>query len=654
MSISFLIVIQLFSICSSVIGNWISGGQATKHPYAPPAADSSTACGYLSVADYLSTHTSSFPFGYVAAVGTVPNGSQHENLFNNGVGCGACYEIKCDGGSFVGNQQCICNSQTVVVQAIDLSAENSEPHFDMSFEAFDIVAGSECGRISIQYRQVACEFNNNIYITTDNNDEWSYYLNFYNVAGNGKLCSVELKSYQSNTWMQCTNIGSKWKCDDAALEPTKLPLSFRIADCVGNKITVTDVVTKWGVVSVDLGVNFPINGAATDTTTNPTPQPTNTHSIRNLKLKNKGALSKWWYAGKLYGLPNGYVINKFEIEYDNGWIVCSNHYWAYTCDPGNNGFSLPLSVRITAANNEQIIAHDIILNYDTDMVWDLQTNFGIMSNSSTITTTSSTITTTSSTTTNAIDLSADSSESSTTTTTAQPTNSARTQKKVNKEIIGYYPSWQWYDRNRLAKPQNLDFSKLTIINFAFFQTDIDGNIYGTDSWADKQVLFGPIQNWPIDPTASNYKCSHDVAQIKDCNNHYIEQGLIYLVHLSGGKIFPSIGGWTLSDTFPVMAASSIARNKFAKECVELIKDYDFDGIDIDWEYPGYAIHKGTSQDKDNFNLLLQEIRNALDDYGKITGKYYELTAALPCGMDHIGNIDIPFIYSVLDQINLMT
>eukprot|EP01084_Bolivina_argentea_P186230 321041_1 len=390
MSISFLIVIQLFSICSSVIGNWISGGQATKHPYAPPAADSSTACGYLSVADYLSTHTSSFPFGYVAAVGTVPNGSQHENLFNNGVGCGACYEIKCDGGSFVGNQQCICNSQTVVVQAIDLSAENSEPHFDMSFEAFDIVAGSECGRISIQYRQVACEFNNNIYITTDNNDEWSYYLNFYNVAGNGKLCSVELKSYQSNTWMQCTNIGSKWKCDDAALEPTKLPLSFRIADCVGNKITVTDVVTKWGVVSVDLGVNFPINGAATDTTTNPTPQPTNTHSIRNLKLKNKGALSKWWYAGKLYGLPNGYVINKFEIEYDNGWIVCSNHYWAYTCDPGNNGFSLPLSIRITATNGEQIIANDIILNYDTDMVWDLQTNFGVVSNSSTTSTTTTT------------------------------------------------------------------------------------------------------------------------------------------------------------------------------------------------------------------------------------------------------------------------
>ncbi len=45
-----------------------------------------------------------------------------------------------------------------------------------------------------------------------------------------------------------------------------------------------------------------------------------------------------------------------------------------------------------------------------------------------------------------------------------------------KEIIGYYPSWQWYDRSKLAAPENLDFSKISIVNFAFFQTDTSGNI----------------------------------------------------------------------------------------------------------------------------------------------------------------------------------
>lgn len=30
-----------------------------------------------------------------------------------------------------------------------------------------------------------------------------------------------------------------------------------------------------------------------------------------------------------------------------------------------------------------------------------------------------------------------------------------------KTIIGYYASWQWYDRQKLAKPSNMDFTKVT-------------------------------------------------------------------------------------------------------------------------------------------------------------------------------------------------
>jgi len=35
----------------------------------------------------------------------------------------------------------------------------------------------------------------------------------------------------------------------------------------------------------------------------------------------------------------------------------------------------------------------------------------------------------------------------------------------DKTIIGYYASWQWYDRDGLAAPINLDFSKITRANF---------------------------------------------------------------------------------------------------------------------------------------------------------------------------------------------
>ena len=54
------------------------------------------------------------------------------------------------------------------------------------------------------------------------------------------------------------------------------------------------------------------------------------------------------------------------------------------------------------------------------------------------------------------------------------------------------------------------------------------------------------------------------------------------MHEAGAEIYPSIGGWTLSDAFVAMASSDISRKKFAEQCVDLIKDYNFDGIDIDW------------------------------------------------------------------------
>ena len=56
------------------------------------------------------------------------------------------------------------------------------------------------------------------------------------------------------------------------------------------------------------------------------------------------------------------------------------------------------------------------------------------------------------------------------------------EKSHGKTVIGYYASWQWYDRNGLAAPKNFDFHKVTRVNFAFFQITTDGYLYGTDEW----------------------------------------------------------------------------------------------------------------------------------------------------------------------------
>lgn len=41
-----------------------------------------------------------------------------------------------------------------------------------------------------------------------------------------------------------------------------------------------------------------------------------------------------------------------------------------------------------------------------------------------------------------------------------------------------------YDRNKIAAPASLDFTKIDRVNFAFFQTNPSGDIWGTDSWAE--------------------------------------------------------------------------------------------------------------------------------------------------------------------------
>ncbi|KAL7523959.1 hypothetical protein ACHAXR_000379, partial [Thalassiosira sp. AJA248-18] len=103
-----------------------------------------------------------------------------------------------------------------------------------------------------------------------------------------------------------------------------------------------------------------------------------------------------------------------------------------------------------------------------------------------------------------------------------------------------------------------------------------------------------------------------------------------------------------------MAADETSRKIFARNCRKLIEDHDFDGIDLDWEYPGYAAHSGTPADKENFNLLLEDIRKELDDLEGETGKFYGLTAALPCGPSNINNIDISTISQYLTEFNLMS
>ncbi|HOZ50646.1 MAG TPA: glycosyl hydrolase family 18 protein [Chitinophagaceae bacterium] len=204
------------------------------------------------------------------------------------------------------------------------------------------------------------------------------------------------------------------------------------------------------------------------------------------------------------------------------------------------------------------------------------------------------------------------------------------------EVIGYYPNWQWYDRGQLVKPTTIQYSKYSIINYAFFKPETDGSITSTDAWADQNLLLGQI-NWSAPP-----------------NTYYPNTSIIDLAHNAGTKVLPSIGGWTLSNNFSSIAASATKRNNFAHGCCELIRTYQFDGIDIDWEYPGYAPNSGTINDKINFTIFLQQIRDSLTTLGLQNNKNYMLTICIGASRQNMLEVEWNNITNIVDIINLMS
>jgi GH18 family chitinase len=207
----------------------------------------------------------------------------------------------------------------------------------------------------------------------------------------------------------------------------------------------------------------------------------------------------------------------------------------------------------------------------------------------------------------------------------------------SREIIGYYPAWQWYDRGQLVRPETIRYNRYTIINYAFFKPNLDGTLEGTDAWADENLLEGEIRDWSVSP-----------------KTHIPNTSLVALAHKAGVKVLISIGGWTLSNNFPKIAANDSSRQKFVNECRRLIKKYNIDGVDIDWEYPGYAEHGGSSADKNLFTKLITDIRQNFDDLTKETSKTYLLTAAFGASAINMDNIDWAAVTPKLHSINLMT
>ncbi|MCK6264345.1 chitinase [Vibrio sp. ZSDE26] len=124
------------------------------------------------------------------------------------------------------------------------------------------------------------------------------------------------------------------------------------------------------------------------------------------------------------------------------------------------------------------------------------------------------------------------------------------------------------------------------------------------------------------------------------------------------KIIPSIGGWTLSDPFFDFTTKA-NRDTFVASVKKFLKTWKFyDGVDIDWEFPGGGGAAADLGDPINdgpaYIALMAELRAMLDGLQAETGRTYELTSAIGVGYDKIEDVDYADAVQYMDYIFAMT
>lgn len=244
-----------------------------------------------------------------------------------------------------------------------------------------------------------------------------------------------------------------------------------------------------------------------------------------------------------------------------------------------------------------------------------------------------------------------------------------------RRIIGYFTSWRT-GKNGQSKylVTDIPWKNLTHINYAFAHVDSNNRVSVGSPTDPTNPALG--LTWPENPDAA------------------MDPSLPYKGHFNlltqwkkknpGVKTLISVGGWAESGgyidengkriasggfyTMTTNADGSVnqaAIDTFATSAVDFLRKYNFEGIDIDYEYPTTMNQAGNPLDWQfstprlkglmaGYNALLKTLRIKLDQASAEDGKYYMLTIASPSSAYLLRGMESFQALKYLDYVNVMS
>lgn len=165
-------------------------------------------------------------------------------------------------------------------------------------------------------------------------------------------------------------------------------------------------------------------------------------------------------------------------------------------------------------------------------------------------------------------------------------------------MICYYGSWAVYRPEKGKYPvENIDPFLCTHVIYTFAGLGYDNKIRSLDPWNDLKDDYGK-------------GAFERFTNLKRINPKL--------------KTIIAIGGWNEGSVkYSAMVANPEARTTFVDSVMNFLERYNFDGFDLDWEYP--ASRGGKPEDKPNFSALVRELKIAFEPKG------YSLSAAVSAG-----------------------